>query len=104
MRPASFLLALALCLSAWALFMVLSPPPLLHPEATLGLLARLDLDGDGRLDRSELSGYASPGISAGGYDLDADGFVDAYELEVFLLAVDPVPLGYLAFTNPADPR
>ena len=63
------------------------PPP--RSDVTAGVLAALDHDGSGALEPAELDGRDAPGTSWHAHDLDADGRLDARELEIALEELDP---------------
>lgn len=67
-------------------------PPLRYPDLTAAILARVDLDHDGRVDAEE---YARVGLEddpLSRYDADGDGALSPYELESSILTANPATL------------
>lgn len=81
---------LAVALTAWAAWVFLRPMPPRHPLQAARLMASLDRDGDGVLTASELEGTTPPDAPWTLHDLDADGRLDARELEILVEELDPV--------------
>lgn len=65
------------------------PPRPRDPVAVAPWMSRLDLDGDGCIDRRDFAAQAEHADDFGLFDGDRDGCLDAVEIEVLLLYVDP---------------
>lgn len=81
--------ALAVGLCAWAIWIALRPPAPKYPAQTGAMMARLDANGDGRLDAQEYARLGQPGVPLAIFDADGSGALELVELEVMLLGVDP---------------
>lgn len=67
-----------------------APSPVRYRAVTADILARIDPNGDGRVDATEWARVAGEGDALATYDLDRDGALDAVEVEtLFLRAVPP---------------
>jgi EF hand len=71
-----------------AALLVQGPRPR-HPEGTRAWMRRLDADGDQRLSPEEFRHTARYPEDLELYDLDQDGHLSLWELEVLLLWTDP---------------
>lgn len=79
----------ALAVTGLAAWWALRPVPLINPVATATLLARMDLDADGRVHTDELTQMLPEHTPAHLYDLDKDGWLSPSELEAVMVWVDP---------------
>jgi hypothetical protein len=71
-----------------AALLVLGPQPR-YPEGTRAWMDRLDADGDQRISPEEFSKAARYPEDLELYDVDQDGHLSLWELEVLLLWTDP---------------
>ena len=79
---------LALLLAGWSCWRVLGPRRPQRPALIAPLMARMDRDGDGRLDQQEFQALAPAATALEIYDLDDDGWLESWELERQLLRLD----------------
>ncbi len=82
-------LAAAAALLGVAGWLLLSGPAPRHSVPTAHVFTALDTDGSGALDAQELDGRDPPGQSWTVHDLNADGRLEARELEVAMEELDP---------------
>lgn len=68
---------------------MLAPPSPRYPRATAALFERLDPDGDGRISAAEYGRLAPPDQPLARYDIDGDGALAPWEIELLYLEVDP---------------
>ena len=80
-------LLLAALLQGLALAILYRTPSPAQPALADAWLHRLDHNGDGILTAAEAAAQSLPGLPS--WDLDADGHVEAAELESMLWALDP---------------
>lgn len=89
---ALFGLAAAIGAGAWALRARRATAPVRYPEITAVIMARVDVDQDGRVDAAEFRAASMPAEPLAPCDLDADGSLTAAEVEaVFLEATTTRP-------------
>ena len=69
-------------------------PVVIPGNATERLLAILDIDGDGVVDREEFEVAAGPGLRFRSWDMDWSGAVDAEELRQGLIRISPLTENY----------
>ena len=65
----------------WLLLGCVAAPVPQYPEVTAGLMARVDLDGDGEISAVEFEGLALPDEMMGAFDEDGDGVLSVVEVE-----------------------
>lgn len=90
-------LALALGLSLAGLGLLLKRASPCEIERVRPLLTAMDLDGDGRVSALEFERLAPPEMPLALYDADHDQRLDARELAVLLMVVDPLWLQRLPY-------
>ena len=81
--------ALTLALLGYAGVTLARGPQPRHPVQAARTLAALDTDASGALEAPELDGRDPPGRSWHEHDLDADGRLDAREVEIAMEVLDP---------------
>jgi len=93
----ALLILVAAGLASHAAWTAWRGPALRYPQAVGALLASVDLDGDGSLSAQEFLELAPAETPMAIYDLDGDDSLDARELEVAMLAVDPLWMTWLPY-------
>ena len=88
--PTLVLLGIALGTTAGAIALLLTPPPAQHPEVAAAFLDVLDADRDGEVSASEYTAAADQTLPFALADIDNDGTLRAWELEVILVSLSPL--------------
>ncbi|MFT5684147.1 MAG: hypothetical protein ACI8RZ_005088 [Myxococcota bacterium] len=84
------LLGIAIGTTAAALRVLWLPPPPKHPEVAASFLAVLDGDRDGVVSEAEYVAAADQTLPFPLADIDGDGVLRAWELEVVLVSLSPL--------------
>ena len=85
-------LMLALGGSLLAVVRVVGEPRPQHPEAAAALLGHMDADGDGRVSQNEYEAVGDGLLDFGLLDLDRDGGLALWEVDVLVRRVNPTIL------------
>ncbi|MDG1482279.1 MAG: hypothetical protein P8R54_22000 [Myxococcota bacterium] len=88
--PTLVLLGIALATTTGAIALLLTPPPAQHPEVAAAFLDVLDADRDGGISAAEYTAAADQTLPFSLADIDRDGMLHAWELEVILVSLSPL--------------
>ena len=88
--PTLALLGTAIGTTTLARALLLTPPPAQHPEVAAAFLDALDADRDGAISASEYTSAADQTLPFSLADIDNDGTLRAWELEVVLVSLSPL--------------